>query len=179
MRRPSWTASKLVPRACTCRRPARSDRVVEKRRALRPARAVSGPRADRLRTWLALPRRGRPQGPGCADSGHRCPCASRRRAPDQKQQVKQAPEKRERKSTRARQNSQSGKRTGPEQRGEAERREGGQTNRPCTSLLYPAYANIWITEARWAEPRSPVGRKKRGREPPWIQTFAYTVQPFP
>ena len=31
---------------------------------LRPVRAVSGPRADRLGTWLALPRRRRQQGPG-------------------------------------------------------------------------------------------------------------------
>ena len=35
-----------------------------KRAALRPVGAVSGPRAARLRTWLALPRRSRQQGSG-------------------------------------------------------------------------------------------------------------------
>ena len=52
-------------------------------------------------------------------------------------------------------------------------------NPPMYASLYPGYANIWITEGLWAEPRSPIGRKKRGREPPVIQIFAYTVMVFP
>ena len=35
-------------------------------------------------------------------------------------------------------------------------------NPPVYVSLYPAYANIWITEGLWAEPRSPIGREKGG-----------------
>jgi len=31
----------------------------------------------------------------------------------------------------------------------------------------------------WQEPRSPIGREKRGREPPVIQILAYLVMVFP
>ena len=57
--------------------------------------------------------------------------------------------------------------------------EKSDENPPMYASLYPAYANIWITEGLWAEPRSPIGQEKRGREPPLIQIFAYTVMVFP
>ena len=92
------TAPELVPRACTCRRPARrparSDRLVVKRRALRPVSAVSGPRAARLAPgspFLVVD--GNRE--GCADSGHRSPLASRNRAPDKSKQVKRGQKKKE------------------------------------------------------------------------------------
>ena len=61
-------------------------------------------------------------------------------------------------------------------RSEPRRRE---STRLCTPLLYPAYANIWITEGLWEEPCSPICREKRGRELPVIQIFAYSVMVFP
>ena len=53
-----------------------------------------------------------------------------------------------------------------------------RTNRPCSSLISPAYANIRITEARWAEPRSPIGREKRRRVFLRIRTLAHAGRPF-
>ena len=51
----------------------------------------------------------------------------------------------------------------------------------------PMYVSFITRVCKYLDHRSPVGGatlahwsgEKGGREPPWIQTFAYTVQPFP
>jgi len=135
----SATAPELVPHACTCRRPAR-----------RPARLGGVEEKDRRsvqyrdRGLIALAPgspflvRGRQQGRMrrlVAPKPTREPKTSAR----QKGSRSSEPRRRRRRSphTRAR-------------------------TRPCTPFLYPAYANTWITEAWWEEPRSPIGREKRG-----------------
>ena len=114
------TAPELVPRACTCRRPARSDGVVAKGRALRPVRAVSGPRADRLGTWLALPRSSTTAGTRMRRLGAPKPTREPKTSARPKEAGQASPRKEEKKSTRARQNSKSRRRA--QKRAPAERR---------------------------------------------------------
>ena len=52
------------------------------------------------------------------------------------------------------------------------------TNRPCSSPFITRVCEYPDPEARWAEPRSPIGREKRRRVFLWIRTFAHAVRPF-
>ena len=136
--------------------------VVVKGRALRPVSAVSGPRAARLAPGSPfLVADGNRE--GCADLPHRSPLASRKQVPNQRKQVKRAQRKKKEESTHARCLAEVKKKSEP-----------------------PMYASFIPRVCKYLDHRGPVGGatlarwgKKRGREPPWIQTFAYTVLAFP
>ena len=161
-----------MPRACTCRRPARrparspahSDRVVARRRTLRPVRAVSGPRAENERPTKS-------SRSSKSSKRERNPPA-RTRTPSQ-----------ERPHGDVERGSFPRTKTTPHERKKTTRTKTTRTKTTQTEselLFYTPRMQISGSQKPGGRSHArPLVGRKGGREPPWIQTFAYTVQPFP